>query len=188
MFIILASGSPRRQQLLSDLGIDFEVRLLQGIDESYPQGLTGQEIAHHISRSKAEAYKASMAADELIITADTIVFLDSQVLGKPKNRAEAIAMLHRLSGRTHEVITGVTLQTTERQKTFDNVTRVTFCPLTDEEIEHYVDACQPLDKAGAYGIQEWIGYIGVERIEGCYYNVMGLPIQQLYRELKTFIQ
>lgn len=183
---ILASGSPRRKELLSGLGLDFEVRLLTGIDESYPEDLTGREIARYISRRKAEAYKASMAADELIITADTIVYLDGQVLGKPESEADAKAMLHRLSGRTHEVITGVTLLTQTRQHTFDCVSKVTFSPLTDDEIAHYVATCKPLDKAGAYGIQEWIGYIGVERIEGSYFNVMGLPVQRLYRELKTF--
>lgn len=183
---ILASGSPRRKELLSGLGLDFEVRLLADIDESYPEDLTGREIARYISRRKAEAYKASMAADELIITADTIVYLDGQVLGKPESEADAKAMLHQLSGRTHEVITGVTLLTQTRQHTFDCVSKVTFSPLADDEIAHYVATFKPLDKAGAYGIQEWIGYIGVERIEGSYFNVMGLPVQRLYRELKTF--
>ena len=185
--IILASGSPRRKELMKGLGLDFEVRLVAGIDESFPEGLTGEEIARTISRKKADAYRATLADDELLITADTIVYLDGTVLGKPHDEDNARRMLHLLSGRTHQVITGVTLMTTGRTRTFDSVSHVTFSPLTDEEIDHYVREFRPLDKAGAYGIQEWIGFIGVERIEGSYFNVMGLPVQRLYRELKTFI-
>lgn len=184
--LILASGSPRRKELLAGLGYDFEVRLMDGIDESYPAGLSGEEIAKHISRGKAEAYRTTMADDELIITADTIVYLDGQVLGKPKDEAEACAMLRNLSGKTHEVITGVTLLTKDQTRTFASVSLVTFAHLTDEEIQHYVTHYHPTDKAGAYGIQEWIGFIGVERIEGSYFNVMGLPVQRLYTELKDF--
>ena len=184
MKYILASGSPRRKELLAGLGIDFEVRLLQGIDESYPEGLTGEQIAEHISRKKAEAYRDTLADDELIITADTIVYLEGEVLGKPKDEADAHTMLSRLSGKTHEVITGVTLLTTNEIRTFSSVSRVSFANLTDEEIDHYVNHYHPTDKAGAYGIQEWIGFIGVERIEGSYFNVMGLPVQRLYNELK----
>lgn len=185
--IILASGSPRRKELMKGLGFDFEVRLMAGIDESFPEGLTGEEIARTISRKKADAYRATLADDELLVTADTIVYLDGTVLGKPHDEEDARRMLRLLSGRTHQVITGVTLMTTGRAHTFDSVSHVTFSPLADEEIDHYVREFRPLDKAGAYGIQEWIGFIGVERIEGSYFNVMGLPVQRLYRELKTFI-
>jgi septum formation protein len=185
--IILASNSPRRKELLAGLGHPFEVRLLNGIDESYPETLRGGEIAAHISRVKAGAYHATMAADELIITADTIVCLDEQVLGKPTDEADAIAMLRSLSGRTHQVYTGVTLSTVDKTTTFVSCSDVTFASLTDQEIHHYVAHYRPMDKAGAYGIQEWIGYIGVERIEGSYFNVMGLPVQRLYKELKALL-
>lgn len=157
---------------------------MEGIDESYPEGLTGEEIAKHISAKKAEAYKVSMQADELIITADTIVYLDGKVLGKPKDEAEAHVMLRTLSGKTHQVITGVTLLTARETHTFASVSHVTFAPLKEEEITYYVSHYHPTDKAGAYGIQEWIGYVGVERIEGSYFNVMGLPVQRLYTELQ----
>lgn len=185
--IILASGSPRRKELLAGLGYDFGIRLLPGIDESYPDGLTGEEIAMHIAKGKAAPYRDSMADDELIITADTIVYLDGQVLGKPKDEADACQMLRKLSGKTHQVITGVNLLTKTHEKTFASVSQVTFANLTDEEIQHYVSHYHPTDKAGAYGIQEWIGYVGVTRIEGSYFNVMGLPVQRLYTELKPFI-
>lgn len=185
--IILASASPRRKELLKGLGLDFEVRLVPGIDESYPEGLSGEEIAKCISRKKADAYKATIADDELIITADTIVWLNEQVLGKPHDEEEAKHMLQALRGRTHQVITGVTLLTTERQHTFSVTSDVTFSNLTDEEIIYYIQNYHPMDKAGAYGIQEWIGFVGVERIEGSYFNVMGLPVQRLYKELKQFI-
>ncbi|MBQ0049805.1 MAG: septum formation protein Maf [Bacteroidales bacterium] len=182
--IVLASGSPRRKELLAGLGVDFEVRLLDGIDESYPKGLNGEEIAAHISSKKAAAYKDSLMPNELIITADTIVYLEGTVLGKPKDEEEARTMLKSLSGKTHEVITGVTLMTTTKQQTFASVSKVSFAQLTDNEIDHYVTHFHPTDKAGAYGIQEWIGFVGVERIEGSYFNVMGLPVQRLYQELK----
>lgn len=187
MKLILASNSPRRRELLAGLGYPYEVRVLDGIDESYPDHLRGADIAAHISRVKAEAYIATMAADEIIITADTIVCLDEAVLGKPADEAEAIAMLSRLSGRTHQVYTGVTLATPEGLTTFVSRSDVTFAALTDEEIQYYVHHYRPMDKAGAYGIQEWIGYIGVERIDGSYFNVMGLPVQRLYRELKALL-
>ena len=180
--IILASNSPRRRELLSGLGIDYEVRVLSGIDESYPPGLSGEEIPIFISRRKAEAY--SLVPGELLITADTIVWLDGQVLGKPAGREEAIGMLGLLSGRTHQVITGVCLTTTDGQHAFSCVSDVTFARLSDQAIAYYVDHYRPYDKAGAYGIQEWIGYIGVTALSGSYFNVMGLPIQRLYTELK----
>lgn len=184
--IILASNSPRRRELLAGLGLDFEVRTLQGIDESWPSDLQGEDIPKHISAKKAAAYLPTLADDELLITADTIVYLDRQVLGKPKDAADAKAMLRMLAGRTHEVITGVTIATQAKQTTFAVTSLVTFADLTDEEIDHYVEHYKPFDKAGAYGIQEWIGYIGVTRLEGSYFNVMGLPVQRLYTELRRF--
>lgn len=183
--LVLASNSPRRKELLAGLDIDYEVRVLPGIDESYPDGLSREEIPQYISRKKAEAYEAIMQPDELIITADTIVWTDGKVLGKPKDEAEAKDMLRRLSGRTHQVITGVTLVTAGKKKTFATVSEVTFDELSDEEIAYYVAHYRPLDKAGAYGIQEWIGYVGVSSLNGSYFNVMGLPVQRLYKELKT---
>ena len=185
--IVLASNSPRRRELLGGLGYDYEVRVLDGIDESYPDTLRGSEVAAYISRAKADAYRATMADDEIIITADTIVCLDDMVLGKPADEAEAVAMLRSLSGRTHQVYTGVTIVAAEQSSTFVSRSDVVFAMLTDEEIAHYVAHYRPMDKAGAYGIQEWIGYIGVERIEGSYFNVMGLPVQRLYTELKKYL-
>lgn len=182
--IILASNSPRRRELLSGLGIDYEVKILPGIDESYPENLTGEKIPMYIAREKADAYRPSIKPDELIITADTIVCLEGQVLGKPKDEADACRMLRLLSGRTHQVITGVCITTAEMQRTFAATTDVTFDTLSEEEITHYVNNYRPMDKAGAYGVQEWIGFIGVTRLEGSYFNVMGLPIQRLYKELK----
>ena len=182
--IILASNSPRRKELLSGLGVDYEVKTLPDVDESYPDGLSGEEIAKHIARGKAEAYRSLIQADELVITADTIVWLDGTVMGKPKDEEEAKDMLMRLSGKTHQVITGVCLTTVSTQKTFATVTDVTFATLTDEEVDYYVARYQPMDKAGSYGVQEWIGFVGVENLSGSYFNVMGLPIQRLYTELK----
>lgn len=185
MKIVLASNSPRRRELLGALEVDFEVRTLDGIEENYPQGLTMTGIPEHISSQKAMAY--ALADDELLITADTIVYLDGEVLGKPANAKEACAMLRKLSGKTHQVITGVTLRTVDRSHTFSCVTEVTFAQLAEEQIKHYVDTYAPFDKAGAYGIQEWIGYVGVTKINGSYYNVMGLPVQRLNQELTAFM-
>lgn len=184
--IILASNSPRRRELLGGLGLDFTVKVISGIDESWPRDLKGEEIPLYISREKAEPYKALIKPDELVITADTIVYVDGEVLGKPRDKADAERMLHLISGRWHEVITGVTLMTAAREHSFAVTTRVKFANLTDSEINSYVESGLPMDKAGAYGIQEWIGYVGVEAIEGSYFNVVGLPVQRLYRELKIF--
>ncbi len=184
--VILASGSPRRRQLLGGLEIDFTVRLINGIDETYPDGMAMAEIPKYISRRKAEAYVPTMASDEIIITADTIVWADGEVLGKPHTPDEAVSMLRRLSGRTHQVVTGVTVLSADRRETFACVTDVTFDTLSEAEMQHYVADYKPLDKAGAYGIQEYIGYIGVTGISGSYFNVMGLPVQKLYRVLLTF--
>lgn len=182
--VILASNSPRRKELLGGLGIGYEVKTMPDIDESYPDGLCMEEVPVYIARSKADAYRPLMQPDELIITADTIVWLDGVVMGKPKDEEEACDMLRRLSGQTHQVVTGVCLTTIDRQQSFATVTDVTFDRLTEEEITHYVSRYQPMDKAGAYGIQEWIGYVGVRSIKGSYFNVVGLPIQRLYQELK----
>lgn len=184
--VILASGSPRRRQLLGGLEIDFTVRLIDGIDETYPDGMAMAEIPKYISRRKAEAYVPTMASDEIIITADTIVWADGEVLGKPHTPDEAVSMLRRLSGRTHQVVTGVTVLSADRRETFACVTDVTFDTLSEAEMQHYIADYKPLDKAGAYGIQEYIGYIGVTGISGSYFNVMGLPVQKLYRVLLTF--
>lgn len=184
--IILASNSPRRKELLSGLDVDFEVRVLTGIDESYPASLPTMQIAEYISKKKAAAYRETMAVDELVITADTVVILGDEVMGKPKDDAEACRMLRELSGQTHQVITGVTLTTMERQISFSVKTDVTFKELTNEEIHYYVEKYHPMDKAGAYGIQEWIGHIGVTGLSGSFYNVMGLPIQRIYEALKMF--
>ncbi|MDL2211156.1 Maf-like protein [Bacteroides sp. OttesenSCG-928-M17] len=181
--LILASNSPRRQELLKGLGIEFEIKVLPDLDESFPDHLGSEEIPVYIARSKAEAYKAIIAEGQLVITADTIVWLEGEVLGKPADEADAARMLRKLSGKTHQVITGVCLTTTHWQRSFSAVTQVTFASLTEEEISYYVAHYQPMDKAGAYGIQEWIGFVGVEHIEGSYFNVMGLPVQKLYKEL-----
>lgn len=182
--IILASNSPRRKELLKGLGIDFEVSVIPGIDESYATDLLPDEVPCYIAHQKAKAY--NIKGNELIITADTVVILDNIILEKPDGREDAIRMLRRLSGQSHEVITGVVLSTLHKQVSFSAGSTVRFATLADEEIIYYVDTCQPYDKAGAYGIQEWIGYIGVREITGSFYNVMGLPVQRLYQELKRF--
>lgn len=184
--IILASNSPRRKELLGGLGIAYEVKTMPDIDESYPEGLGCEEIPMYIARAKADAYLPMMTNNELIITADTIVWLNGLVMGKPKNETEACDMLRRLSGQTHQVVTGVCITTRNKQKCFATVTDVTFANLSEEEIKHYVTQYKPMDKAGAYGIQEWIGFVGVQSISGSYFNVVGLPIQRLYSELKEF--
>ena len=184
--IIPASNSPRRKTLLKGLDIDFEVRVISSIDESYPHGMTPDEIPVYIAQKKANAYYATMQPDELIITADTVVVLDGDIIEKPAGKNEAIEMLKRLSGRKHQVITAVTLSTIEKCKSFSVSSFVDFANLAEEEITYYVEQYKPYDKAGGYGIQEWIGYIGVRSIEGSFYNVMGLPVQRLYQELKRF--
>ena len=181
--LILASNSPRRKELLAGLGVPFEVRVLQDIDEHYPENLPVNEVARYIAKEKADAYRRIVTADELIITADTVVIVGDEILGKPVDEADAVRMLRLLSGRTHQVTTGVCLLTAEKERCFDVTTDVTFKTLTDEEIHYYVNHYRPFDKAGAYGIQEWIGYIGVTGLHGSYYNVMGLPVQRIYQEL-----
>ena len=181
--VILASGSPRRRELMAGFGVNYEVRILPDVDESYPDTLQGEEIPLYIAKEKADAYIPMMQPDELIITADTIVWLDGKVLGKPRDREDALQMLRTMSGRTHEVFTGVCITTTDWQRSFTAQTEVRFATLSEDEIIYYVDNFKPMDKAGAYGVQEWIGFIGVENISGSYYNIMGLPVQKLYREL-----
>ncbi len=183
--VVLASNSPRRKELLAGLGLEYEVKVLPDIDESYPATLQAEDIPLYLSQKKADAYLSGMAENDLLITADTIVWLDGRVLGKPKDEAEAREMLRALSGRKHEVITGVSLTTRMFRKSFSSVSEVVFSELDEEEIEWYVSRYRPMDKAGAYGVQEWIGYIGVESLSGSYFNVMGLPVQRLYRELKN---
>ena len=183
--VILASNSPRRKELLSGLGICYEVKTLPGIEESYPDTLSGEEIPVFIACEKADAYRQTMHSDELIITADTIVWLDGLVMGKPEDEEDARRMLRCLSGKTHQVITGVCLTTTEFQKSFATVTDVTFAELTEEEIDYYVQKYKPMDKAGSYGIQGY-GAMFVSRIEGDYFSVMGLPLCPLCRMLRAF--
>lgn len=184
--IILASNSPRRRELLAGLGIEFEVRVLPGIDESYPASMPATETAEYIAGKKAAAYRQVMADDELVITADTVVIVGDEVLGKPADTQMAAQMLRKLSGRTHQVMTGVCMTTSEQTVSFSVKTDVTFKQLAEDEIEYYIKKYQPLDKAGAYGIQEWIGYIGCTGLNGSYYNVMGLPVQRIYTELQRF--
>lgn len=179
--IILASNSPRRKELLAGLDIPFEVKVIPGIEENYPKELEVEFIPQYIAQEKASAYKVEER--QLLITADTVVVLDKQVFGKPKDDADAIAMLRKLSGKTHEVITGVCLTTHDRQKSFHVSTEVTFKSFSEEELNYYVRHYHPLDKAGAYGIQEWIGYIGVTGMKGSFFNVMGFPVQRIYEEI-----
>lgn len=182
--ILLASNSPRRRELLTGLNIDFEVVALPDVDESYPAGIGPNDIVTHIAIQKANAYRSHMKENTLLITADTIVWLDGVVYGKPADEEDAVSMLKTLSGKTHEVITGVCLTTADYQRSFSVVSEVSFAILSEDEIRYYVEKYQPYDKAGSYGVQEWIGYVGVKGIQGSFYNVMGLPIQRLYQELK----
>ena len=182
--VILASASPRRRELLAGLDVEFEVRALPDVDESFPPELQGGDIPLHISKKKADAYRPVMAADELVITADTIVWLDGVALGKPVDEADARRMLRNMSGKTHSVFTGVAITTKDSQRCFVAQSDVTFAQLTDDEINYYIAKYRPMDKAGSYGAQEWIGYIGMSNIVGSYFNVMGLPVQRLYSELK----
>lgn len=184
--LLLASNSPRRKELLKGLGIDFEVVVLPDIDESFPAELHQDEVALFVARKKAEAYTAMLIEDTILITADTIVCCEDEIFGKPESSEDAFQMLRNLSGRSHKVITGVVLTSQAKQVAFSVSTEVEFDELTDEEIEYYIHTYQPGDKAGAYGIQEWIGYVGIKGIKGSYFNVVGLPIQRLYKELMLF--
>ena len=184
--IILASRSPRRQQLLRQLGIKFDV-VIRDYNETYPPDLSGEEIAVYLAREKASSFRDTLSDNEIVITADTIVWCNNRVFNKPANANEARLMISDLSGNTHEVITGVSLLSSVKEKTFSVSTKVTFVRLSDDEINYYIEKFRPYDKAGAYGIQEWIGLAACSRIEGSYFNVVGLPVQRLYEELKEFI-
>ncbi len=183
--VILASGSPRRQELLRCMGIDFIVRVKEDIEESYPKDLSAKEVPEYIAREKAQAYADELTDNDVLITADTVVVLDKKILGKPADAQEAKAMLKALSGNEHKVLTGVAITTKRGQVSFTVKTKVTMRVLTQETIDHYVETYNPTDKAGAYGIQEWIGLVAIDRIEGSFQNVMGLPTQRLYAELRA---
>lgn len=185
--LILASQSPRRRELLADAGIEYVLAPRFECDESFPADMPAESVAEYLSCQKADAYPETLGDKDILLTADTVVIADGEVLGKPKDRAEAIAMLERLSGCEHQVVTGVSLSNALTRRSFSALSRVKFRALTSEEITYYVDEYKPLDKAGSYGIQEWIGYVGIEYIEGSFYNVMGLPVQRLYCELKEFV-
>ena len=185
--LLLASQSPRRRELMTGCGLPYELAPRFDCAEVYPAGLAAEEVPLYLSRLKSEAYPAPLSGRDILLTADTVVVLDGEVLGKPRDRQEAAEMLRRLSGRRHTVVTGVAFRTTSRQHAFEARTDVWFRTLDQEEIDYYVDTFRPFDKAGSYGIQEWIGYAAIERIEGSFYNVMGLPIQKVYVELNQFI-
>ena len=185
--LILASQSPRRRQLLADAGLEFTLAERFECEESFSEDMPAEQVAEYLSALKSEAYPQPLAERDILLTADTVVIACDRILGKPADRADAIKMITMLSGREHKVITGVTLRTSERVKSFSVVSKVYFRELAVDEIEYYVDTYRPYDKAGSYGIQEWIGYVGIEGIEGSFYNVMGLPVQRLYCELSDFI-
>jgi septum formation protein len=185
--IILASKSPRRQQLLRDLGIQFDI-IIRDFDETWPDELRGQDIALYVADKKARSFKDEISDNEIFITADTIVWCNGKVLGKPAGREEALGMIRELSGNSHEVITGVSILSKDKRRTFCESTKVTFEKLSDDEIKYYIEKCNPFDKAGSYGIQEWIGLAACSRIEGSYFNVVGLPVQRVYKELMEFIK
>lgn len=185
--IILASGSPRRQELMKELGIQFETIVKNDVDETYPPTLNPKHVAEYIALQKSRAYAAEvMQGNTLVVTADTVVVCDTRIMGKPFNAKEAVSMLRTLSGKTHRVVSGVALTSADKQVSFSVKTKVTFRTLDDRDIRYYVEHFRPLDKAGAYGIQEWIGLVGIDHIEGSYHNVMGLPTQRLFAELRNF--
>ena len=184
--LLLGSKSPRRRELLQMLRIPFQVVTISGVDEEYPHSMAALEVPQFLSGIKADAYLGHLHDNEVIITADTLVILGNTILGKPKSLEEAMEMLRLLSGKTHHVVTGVTIANQEKRTSFSSTTKVTFTDLSENEIRYYVDTFQPLDKAGAYGIQEWIGGVAVEKIDGSFYNVMGLPIHRLFKELQIF--
>ena len=184
--IVLASKSPRRQELLKGIGVDFTI-LTKEVDESFPSRLPLIDVAPFLSLKKAKAFEDTELPDNyMVITADTVVIVENEILGKPKDHNDAVRMMNLLSGRVHKVVTGVTVHTKTKTKTFSVISKVTFESLDNQEIDYYIDNFKPYDKAGAYGVQEWIGYIGVSNVEGSYYNVMGLPTHKLYKVLKEF--
>jgi len=186
--IILASGSPRRKELLASLGLKFDLHTATETDESYPRDLKDRQIAAYLARKKSDAYPSELGSHEILITADTIVVMDGKVMGKPDSLENARTTLRALSGHSHYVYTGICLRTVHKTRVFVSRTEVVFGNISEDEIDYYIRHYKPYDKAGAYGIQEWIGYVGVKEIRGSYFNVMGLPIQRLYRELEKFIK
>ena len=185
--LILASASPRRRELLADCDLDFVLAEKFECEECYPADLEAEKVAEYLSQLKSNAYPHALGEGDILLTADTVVILGDKILGKPHSEAEAVEMISTLSGATHKVVTGVTLRTAERTISFSAESLVSFRELDTEEINYYVEKYRPMDKAGAYGIQEWIGYIGIEGIEGSFYNVMGLPTQRLYQALKELV-
>jgi len=184
--VILASKSPRRQELLRGMGVDFSI-LTKETDESFPPEMPLDEVPKYLSLQKSLAFNEDeLPAGFLLVTSDTIVICEDEILGKPKDKADAVRMLQMLSGKTHHVVTGVTVRSAEKTESFAVRSNVTFAALDDEEIDYYIEHCKPYDKAGAYGIQEWIGYVGISGLEGSFYNVMGLPTRKLYGVLKAF--
>jgi septum formation protein len=183
--IILASGSPRRQQYCKELGLDFSIQLKE-IEEIYPDDLTHHQITDFLAELKANAFENEIAENEILITSDTIVWHENKALGKPKNYDDAFQMITSMAGKTHEVITSVCIKTASKSEVFHSITKVTFVNLTKEEIDYYITNYKPYDKAGSYGIQEWIGLIGISKIEGSYPNVVGLPVDKLYAKLKEY--
>lgn len=181
--LILASASPRRQSLLKGLNVDFEIRV-KSTDEDFPTNLKAQEIPLYLAQVKAKAFEFELQKNEILITCDTVVWVNNQVLNKPADRKEAIEMIQLLAGKMHQVYTAVAITTSDNQTLFYDETKVYFNTLSQSEIEYYIDTCQPYDKAGSYGVQEWLGYVGIKKIEGCFYNVMGLPLQKLYQHLR----
>ncbi|UKN01452.1 Maf family nucleotide pyrophosphatase [Paracrocinitomix mangrovi] len=183
--IILASKSPRRQQLLQGLDIDFEIRT-KDVEEIYPDDLENEKVPEYLSKLKAEAFKDELNDNDILITSDTVVILGDTILEKPMDRDHSLQMLRKLSGQTHTVVTGVCIQSLNKEVVFSNHTKVTFAHFSDVEIAYYVDKYQPFDKAGSYGCQEWLGYIGIDHLEGSFYSVMGIPLHQVYQALKDF--
>ena len=183
--IILASKSPRRQELLKGLDINFDIQIRE-IEEVYPTDMLPQEVPEYLSKLKAAAFKNDLSANDILITSDTIVILGDEILEKPKSEEEAKNMIRKMSGKTHTVVTGVSITTSQKQVAFSDQTQVTFCELSTEEIDYYIEKYQPYDKAGAYGVQEWIGYVAIHKLEGSYFTVMGLPLHRLYEQLKSF--
>lgn len=185
--ILLASKSPRRRELLKGCGLEFEIAEGRDAEESFPADMPLGEVAEYLSKIKSEAYADTLTEGDILITADTVVIAAEEILGKPKDREDAVRMLRLLSGSSHEVVTGVTLRTTSRERSFSCRSVVRFREMSEGEIEYYIDTYHPYDKAGAYGIQEWIGYVAISGIEGSFYNVMGLPVQMLWVELEKFV-
>lgn len=186
--LILASQSPRRRELLAGCGLSYELAPKYEVEECFPDQMPCDEVAEFLSRLKSEKFPRTLSSEEILLTADTVVVANNQILGKPHSRDEALQMLGELSGKSHTVITGVTLRSKEQTRSFSVSSRVKFRNLTEEETEYYIDNFRPYDKAGSYGIQEWIGYVAIESIEGSFFNVMGLPVQRVYVELEKFIE